>query len=112
MPTGLRFKRGTAENKLPWLLRQSGPQQQPVAAGRFYFRPLPALPTSLPMLQLSVLRDQTDLVLAGLAKKHYATAEADVAAILDLDQRRRAAPNQPRRRPRPKPTSWPARSAA
>ena len=42
------------------------------------------------MLQISVLRDQTDLVLAGLAKKHYATAEADVAAILDLDQRRRA----------------------
>ena len=42
------------------------------------------------MLQISVLRDQTDLVLAGLAKKHYATAEVDVAAILDLDQRRRA----------------------
>ncbi|WP_310394034.1 serine--tRNA ligase [Hymenobacter sp.] len=42
------------------------------------------------MLQLSVLRDQTDLVLAGLAKKHYPTGPADVAAILDLDQRRRA----------------------
>ena len=42
------------------------------------------------MLQISVLRDQTDLVLAGLAKKHYATAEVDVAAILNLDQRRRA----------------------
>lgn len=41
------------------------------------------------MLQLSVLRDQTDLVLAGLAKKHYPTGPADVAAILDLDQRRR-----------------------
>ncbi|MDO7852897.1 serine--tRNA ligase [Hymenobacter convexus] len=41
------------------------------------------------MLQLSVLRDQTDLVLAGLAKKRYATGPADVAAILDLDQRRR-----------------------
>ena len=41
------------------------------------------------MLQISVLRDQTDLVLAGLAKKHYATAETDVAAILDLDIRRR-----------------------
>ena len=41
------------------------------------------------MLQVSVIRDQTDLVLAGLAKKHYKTAEADVAAILDLDQRRR-----------------------
>ena len=42
------------------------------------------------MLQLSVLRDQTDLVLAGLAKKHYPTGPADVAALLDLDQRRRA----------------------
>ncbi len=42
------------------------------------------------MLQISVLKDQTALVLAGLAKKHYKTAEADVAAILDLDQRRRA----------------------
>jgi len=42
------------------------------------------------MLQISVLRDQTDLVLAGLAKKHYATGPADVAALLDLDQRRRA----------------------
>ena len=41
------------------------------------------------MLQLSVLRDQTDLVLAGLAKRHYPTGPADVAAILDLDQRRR-----------------------
>ena len=41
------------------------------------------------MLQLSVLRDQTDFVLAGLAKKRYATGPADVAAILDLDQRRR-----------------------
>ena len=42
------------------------------------------------MLQLSVLRDQTDLVLAGLAKKHYPTGPADVAALLALDQRRRA----------------------
>ena len=42
------------------------------------------------MLQISVLRDQTDFVLAGLVKKHYATGPADVAAILDLDQRRRA----------------------
>lgn len=41
------------------------------------------------MLQVSVLKEQTDLVLAGLAKKHYATAEADVTAILHLDQRRR-----------------------
>ncbi len=42
------------------------------------------------MLQISVLRDHTAAVLAGLAKKHYATAEADVAAVLALDQRRRA----------------------
>ena len=42
------------------------------------------------MLQVSVLRDHTATVLAGLAKKHYATAEADVAAVLALDQRRRA----------------------
>ncbi len=41
------------------------------------------------MLQISVLRDQTDLVLAGLTKKNYPTGPADVAAILDLDQRRR-----------------------
>ena len=42
------------------------------------------------MLQISVLRDQTDLVLAGLATRHYASGPADVVAILDLDQRRRA----------------------
>ena len=47
------------------------------------------LPIRFFMLQLSVLRDQTDFVLAGLAKKRYATGPADVAAILDLDQRRR-----------------------
>ena len=41
------------------------------------------------MLQVSVLKEHTDLVLAGLAKKHYPTAEADVTAILNLDQRRR-----------------------
>lgn len=41
------------------------------------------------MLQVSVLREQTDLVLAGLAKKHYSHAETEVAAILSLDQRRR-----------------------
>ena len=43
----------------------------------------------LTMLQIAVLRDQTERVLAGLAKKHYATAQADVQAILNLDQRRR-----------------------
>lgn len=41
------------------------------------------------MLQVSVLREYTDAVLAGLAKKHYKTAEADVQAILALDQRRK-----------------------
>ena len=41
------------------------------------------------MLQIEILREQPGLVLAGLAKKHYATAEADVAAILDLDSKRR-----------------------
>ncbi|MGI4872759.1 MAG: serine--tRNA ligase [Janthinobacterium lividum] len=46
------------------------------------------------MLQLSVLKDQTARVLAGLAKRHYQTAEADVQALLDLDQRRRALQTQ------------------
>ncbi|QIX60812.1 serine--tRNA ligase [Hymenobacter lutimineralis] len=41
------------------------------------------------MLQVSVLREQTEAVLAGLAKKHYKTAEADVQAILALDLRRK-----------------------
>ncbi len=46
------------------------------------------------MLQLSVLKEQTAHVLAGLAKRNYKTAEADVQAILDLDQRRRALQTQ------------------
>ncbi len=46
------------------------------------------------MLQLSVLKEQTAHVLAGLAKRNYQTAEADVQAILDLDQRRRALQTQ------------------
>jgi seryl-tRNA synthetase len=41
------------------------------------------------MLQVSVLRENTAAVLAGLAKRHYPTAEADVQAILRLDQQRR-----------------------
>ncbi|MBC6990638.1 serine--tRNA ligase [Hymenobacter sp. BT491] len=41
------------------------------------------------MLQVSVLKEHREMVLAGLAKKHYANAEADVQSILDLDQRRR-----------------------
>lgn len=46
------------------------------------------------MLQLSVLKEQTAHVLAGLAKRNYQTAEADVQAILALDQRRRALQTQ------------------
>ncbi|QCR24560.1 serine--tRNA ligase [Pontibacter sp. SGAir0037] len=41
------------------------------------------------MLQLHVLRDQTDLVVAGLTKKNYKNAAAEVAALLELDQQRR-----------------------
>ena len=41
------------------------------------------------MLQVSVLKEQTAAVLAGLAKRNYATAEADVQAVLALDQRRK-----------------------
>ncbi len=41
------------------------------------------------MLQVAVLREQTAAVLAGLAKRNYPTGEADVQAVLDLDQRRK-----------------------
>ncbi|QNF31933.1 serine--tRNA ligase [Adhaeribacter swui] len=41
------------------------------------------------MLQLSVLREQTDLVLAGLNKKNYKNATQEVQTILDLDSQRR-----------------------
>src|SRR6478736_332051 len=41
------------------------------------------------MLQLSVLKDQTALAIAGLQKRNYKNAEAEIAAILDIDQRRR-----------------------
>jgi seryl-tRNA synthetase len=41
------------------------------------------------MLQLSVLKDQTELVIAGLTKRNYKNAEAEIAAILEIDQRRR-----------------------
>ncbi len=46
------------------------------------------------MLQLSVLKEQTERVLAGLAKRNFKTAEADVQAVLDLDQRRRSLQTQ------------------
>lgn len=41
------------------------------------------------MLQISFLKDQTQLALAGLAKRNYKNAESEIASILDLDQRRR-----------------------
>ena len=41
------------------------------------------------MLQLAVLKDQTALAIAGLTKRNYKNAEAEIAAILDIDQRRR-----------------------
>src|SRR5688572_21143327 len=41
------------------------------------------------MLQIAVLREQTDQVIAGLLKKNYKNAVSEVASILDLDQRRR-----------------------
>lgn len=43
------------------------------------------------MLQLALLRDQPDLVIAGLRKKFVADPEAAVAAVVAFDQRRRAA---------------------
>ncbi|RDC66507.1 serine--tRNA ligase [Adhaeribacter pallidiroseus] len=42
------------------------------------------------MLQLSVLREQTDLVVAGLNKKNYKNATQEVQTILDLDSQRRS----------------------
>lgn len=41
------------------------------------------------MLQLSVLREQTDLVLNGLRKKNYKNAPQEVQYILELDSQRR-----------------------
>ncbi|GEO06413.1 serine--tRNA ligase [Adhaeribacter aerolatus] len=41
------------------------------------------------MLQIAVIREQTDQVIAGLLKKNYKNAADEVAAILELDQRRR-----------------------
>ncbi|KAA3439410.1 serine--tRNA ligase [Rufibacter hautae] len=42
------------------------------------------------MLQIPVLREQTDLVLAGLQKRNYPNAAQEVEALLDLDQKRRS----------------------
>ncbi|MEJ8802864.1 serine--tRNA ligase [Pontibacter sp. H249] len=41
------------------------------------------------MLQLTVLREQTEHVIAGLNKKNYKNAAEEVAALLELDQHRR-----------------------
>jgi seryl-tRNA synthetase len=42
------------------------------------------------MLQITVLREQTDQVIQGLLKKHYKPAQTEVHAILALDQQRRS----------------------
>ncbi|MDX5346222.1 MAG: serine--tRNA ligase [Hymenobacteraceae bacterium] len=42
------------------------------------------------MLQLAVLREQRDTVLAGLQKKNYKNAAEEVDHILELDQKRRS----------------------
>ncbi|GAB3201720.1 seryl-tRNA synthetase [Pontibacter aydingkolensis] len=46
------------------------------------------------MLQLTVLREQTEHVIAGLSKKNYKNAAEEVAALLELDQRRRQVQNE------------------
>ncbi|MHC2992340.1 seryl-tRNA synthetase [Pontibacter sp. HJ8] len=46
------------------------------------------------MLQLTVLREQTDLVVAGLNKKNYKNAAEEVASLVELDQQRRQIQNQ------------------
>ncbi|WP_266204193.1 serine--tRNA ligase [Pontibacter kalidii] len=46
------------------------------------------------MLQLTVLREQTEHVIAGLNKKNYKNADQEVAALLELDQQRRQIQNE------------------
>ncbi|PTX19559.1 seryl-tRNA synthetase [Pontibacter mucosus] len=46
------------------------------------------------MLQLTVLREQTEQVIAGLNKKNYKNAAGEVAALLELDQQRRQVQNE------------------
>lgn len=46
------------------------------------------------MLQLTVLREQTDQVVAGLAKRNYKNAAREVADLLQLDQQRRQVQNE------------------
>lgn len=42
------------------------------------------------MLQIPVLRDQTELVIAGLQKRNFRDAAPQIQSILDLDQKRRS----------------------
>lgn len=42
------------------------------------------------MLQIPVLREQTDHVIAGLEKRNFRNAAQEVQSILDLDQKRRS----------------------
>ncbi|TPE44014.1 serine--tRNA ligase [Pontibacter mangrovi] len=46
------------------------------------------------MLQLTVLREQTEQVIAGLSKRNYKNAAEEVAALLELDQQRRQVQNE------------------
>ena len=46
------------------------------------------------MLQLTVLREQTDQVIAGLTKRNYKNAAQEVADLLQLDQQRRQVQNE------------------
>jgi len=46
------------------------------------------------MLQLTVLREQTDRAIAGLIKKNYKNAAQEVADLLQLDQQRRLVQNE------------------
>ncbi|MBF9253399.1 serine--tRNA ligase [Pontibacter sp. 172403-2] len=46
------------------------------------------------MLQLTVLREQTDQVVAGLTKRNYKNAAREVAGLLQLDQQRRQVQNE------------------
>ncbi|GHA71329.1 serine--tRNA ligase [Pontibacter akesuensis] len=46
------------------------------------------------MLQLTVLREQTEQVIAGLNKKNYKNAAEEVAILLGLDQQRRQVQNE------------------
>jgi seryl-tRNA synthetase len=46
------------------------------------------------MLQISFIRDNKETVLAGLAKKYYASASEDIDTILSLDNERKTLQNQ------------------